>query len=86
MSLTLADLSAFAAFYNMSSRRWRACIVVSDMFECVWVHSDCKIFSAVATIASAGVTNRFVIYLCLRNTVSDTPFALVEITHRSQQK
>ena len=84
MSLMLANLFSFVASWNISLRRWRACTVVSDILGCMCVCRDCNILSAAAMIASAGVTDGFVIYLCLKNTVSDTFFALVEIIHRSQ--
>ena len=42
-------------------------------------------FPTAEMVTSAGIRDGFVIYLCLKNTVSDTPFALVETTHRSQQ-
>ena len=81
----LVNLFAFAASWNMSSRCLRACTCVLDMFGCMCVRRDCDILLAAAMIASTRVIDGFVIYLCLKNTVSDTLFALVEITHRSQQ-
>ena len=66
MSLILANLFSFAASWNISSRRWRVCTVVSDMLGCMCVCRDCVIFPATAIIASAGVIDRFVIYLCLK--------------------
>ena len=85
VSLMLANLIAFAASWNISLRRWRACTAVSDILEFICVCRDCEILSAAAMIASAEVTDGFVVYFCLKNTVSDNLFALVEITHRSQQ-
>ena len=86
MSLMLANLFAFTASWNIFPRCWRACTCVLDMIGCMCVCRDCKILLAAAMIASAGVTDGFVIYLCLMTTVSDTLFALVEIIQRSQQQ
>ena len=41
------------------------------------------IFPAAAMIASVNVTDLFLVYLCLKNTMSDTLPALVFVTHRS---
>ena len=81
----LANLFAFVASWNMSSRRCRACTVVPDTLGCMWVHRDCAIVSAAEMITSAGVADGFGIYLCFKKTVSDTLFAPVEITHMFQQ-
>ena len=81
----LANLFSFAAFWNVSLGRWRACTVVLDILGCMCVCRDCNILLTATMIESAGVTDGFVIYLCLKDTVSDTIFALVKIIHRSQQ-
>ena len=73
----LTNLFVFSASWNMSSRGWRTCTVVSDMIGCMWVCRDCAISFAAAMMASAGVTDGFVTYLCLKNTVSNTLFSLV---------
>ena len=65
----LANLFSFAAYWNISSRRWRACTVVSDILGCMCVCRDCDILSAAAMIASAGVTAEFVIYLSEKHRV-----------------
>ena len=61
----LANLFSFAASWNISSRRRRACTIVLDILGCMCVRRDCDILYATAMIASAGVTDGFVIYLCL---------------------
>ena len=76
VSLILSNLFSFAASWNMTSRRWVACIVVLDMLGCIWVGGDSAILTAAIMMASVGVTDGFVIYLCLKNTVSETCFLL----------
>ena len=67
----------------MSSGCWKACTVVSDMLGYIWVHRDCAILPTTVIISSTGVMDGFVMYLFLKNIVSDTYLALVEF-HRSQ--
>ena len=47
-------------------------MVVSTMLICIWLCNMAAIFPAATMTASLGVTDGFVIYLCLKGTVSNT--------------
>ena len=61
-------------------------MAVSSMLTGMWLYNVVVIFPAATMTASAGVTAGFVIYLCLKHTVSDTLLAFVLITHKSQHR
>ena len=73
-----------AAFLKICPRRLRACTSSSAIPAGLWVRRVSVIRLAAAMMASAGVSVGFDMYLCLKNTVSDTLVDFVLRFHRFQ--
>ena len=83
---TSTSLFLSAAFLKIVSSRPRAWMSSSHMSFGLYLRRVSDIRFAAEMIASAGVTDGLVMYLCLKNTVSDTLVDFVFIFHRFQHR